>query len=155
MGNTSCTNQSNFFWCRINGTAERSTKRPCSVQGRKRRALAVDVHRNNVHVVIWCQKVERHHNAMVEFPFLGIRHVHVLHDVFDETVGQIRIAGNGAPFDAQPLFVLDRALVVVGHPDAICRHIIHKEICKCSAATTTRVSASDSLMASRIRSKLA
>ena len=38
------------------------------------------------------------------------------------------VAGHAAPLDREPRFVLDRALVRIGHADAVRGHVVHEEI---------------------------
>ncbi len=40
------------------------------------------------------QEVQGHHDAVIEFPFLGVGHIHRLHDLLDEQPGKRGIARN-------------------------------------------------------------
>ena len=75
VGNAARSHQGDAF---INSVASRP-QRPAELIGpvrrRQRRPLAIDVRGNHRHVVCRRQKVQRHHDAVVEFPLLGIGQV--------------------------------------------------------------------------------
>src|SRR3546814_2119417 len=61
-------------------------------------------------------------SPMVELPFLGISGVDPLHHGRNDPARKAGIAGNGPAPDTQPLRILDRPFIFVGHADAVGRH---------------------------------
>src|SRR3546814_20968564 len=59
---------------------------------RSRRALAIDVGRNNRHGVARRQESERDHDAMVELPFLGIGDIDIVHHLLYQPFRKIAVA---------------------------------------------------------------
>ena len=51
-----------------------------------------------------------------------------MHHLADEPSGERGIAGNRGARDAQPLGILDRSLVLIGHADREGGHVVHEEI---------------------------
>ena len=99
-----------------------------AVQRRQRRVLAIDVHGNDRQIVVGRQMMQRHHDAVVEFPFLAIAEIHALHHALDQAQGNIPAAWNPGTGNAQPLGVFDGAVVVIRHAHRERRHIVHKKI---------------------------
>ena len=122
------TDQGDALGHRISGAAQRLAEGPGTRQRRERRTLAVDVGRHDRQVVVGRQEMQRHRDAMVELPFLGIGHVHRLHHVLDQPARQCLVAGHGRALDPQERLVLDRPLVAIGHADGEGRHVVHEEI---------------------------
>ena len=62
--------------------------------------------------------MQRHHDAVVETPFLGIGDIDGLLDLAYQAQRQIGIAAHGAMRNAQPGRLLDRAVIIVAMPSA-------------------------------------
>src|SRR5208283_1528211 len=103
---------------RIGGAAQRSQRRP----------LAVDVHRNDGQIEARRQEMQRHHDAVIEFPLFRVRKIDGLHHLTDEPSGKRRTAGHRGMRYAEPLRVLDRTLVAVSHAHCERGHVVHEEI---------------------------
>jgi hypothetical protein len=65
---------------------------------------------------------------VVELPFLGERDVDRLHHLLDQRLRQRGVAGHLRALDADPVRILDRAFVFVGHADRERRHVVHEEV---------------------------
>ncbi len=98
------------------------------MQRRERRPLAVDIGRDHRQVKSRREKMQRHHDAVVAAPLLGVGGIHCLHDHFSEAPRECRIARNTAALDAQPRRVLNRTLESVADPEAERRHVVHEEV---------------------------
>jgi hypothetical protein len=72
--------------------------------------------------------VQRHHDAVIEPPLLGVRDVDVAEQRADHAARQIRVPGHRAARDREPLLVLDRPFVRVGHADAVRGHVVHEKV---------------------------
>ncbi len=70
----------------VAGLAQRFAEGPGAVQRRQRRTLAVDVDRDDIHVIGRREEVERHHDAVVELPFFGVGHIDRLHHLPDDAL---------------------------------------------------------------------
>ena len=90
--------------------------------------LSVAVNRDDREVVARGEEVQRHADAVVELPLLRIGHVGGVHHPGDEAPGEVAVARHPGLLDAEPVGVLDGALVVVGHPDRERRHVVHEEV---------------------------
>ncbi|MPM75162.1 hypothetical protein SDC9_122153 [bioreactor metagenome] len=108
--------------------AQGFAKGPHAMQRHQWRALAIDVDRDDAGVKCGRQKMQRHHDPVVELPFLGIAHVHGLHHFGNERERQFGVARDGAPLDAQPGGVFNWAFVCVRHADRKGRHVVHEEV---------------------------
>ncbi len=98
------------------------------MQRRQRRPLAVDIDRDDRQVVTRRQEIERHHNAVIEFPFLGIGDVDSLHDFTRDARAEIRGTGHFRLLNLEPFRIFDRAFVGIPDADAERRHVVHEEI---------------------------
>ena len=112
----------------VGRTPERLAERPGAGQRRERRTLAVDVGRHDRQVVVRRQEMQRHRDAVIELPFLGIGDVDRLHHLLDQPSRQRLVAGHRGALDAEECLVLDRAFVAVGHADGEGRHVVHEEV---------------------------
>ena len=72
--------------------------------------------------------MQRHHDAVVEFPLLGVCHVDVLQGGLDQAPGEVGGPRHGGARYTQPVRVLYRALVLLPHAHAIGGHIVHEEV---------------------------
>ena len=84
MRNTTGADDGDAFRHCLTRPAHRLTKRPRPLERRKGRPLTVDVHRNDRDVIVGCEEVERHHDAVVKLPLFGIGNVGTLHHFGDE-----------------------------------------------------------------------
>ena len=128
MGDAAGADQGDAFRGGVAGLAQRPPKDVGAGRGRQGRALAVDVDRNDRHLPLGQQEVERHHDAVVELPFLGIGQVHVGHHGLNQAARQRRGTGEAPRCDAQPVRILNGTLVVVGHAHAVGGHVVHEEV---------------------------
>ena len=67
---------------------------------RHRRRLAIDVDRNNRDIVVRCQVVQRHHNPVIEFPFLAVADIDVLHYSVNQLAGNFGVSRDFAAANA-------------------------------------------------------
>ena len=65
---------------------------------------------------------------MIEQPLLGVGDVDGLHDLGDDPLGEIAIAGGSELLDTEPARIFDRSVVEVGHADREARHVVHEEV---------------------------
>jgi hypothetical protein len=72
--------------------------------------------------------VQRHHDAVVELPFLGEGDVRAVHHFLDQATREIGVAWHPGALDAQPFLVFDRTFIVVRHADRVGRHVVHEEV---------------------------
>ena len=70
MGDSAGPDDGDFFGRGVAGDAQRLAEFPGTVQRRQRRPLAVYIHRDHRHVVARRQEMQRHHDAVIELPFL-------------------------------------------------------------------------------------
>ena len=63
---------------RVAGTPQGATELVGPVQRRQGRALTIDVHRNHRDVVVRRHEVQRHHDAVIELPLLGIGEIELV-----------------------------------------------------------------------------
>ena len=74
------------------------------------------------------EEVQRHGDAVVEEPFLGVGDVDRLHYLGNESLREISVAGCSKLLDPEPAGVFDRAVVEVSHTDGEARHVVHEEV---------------------------
>ena len=74
--------------------------------------------------------MQRHHDAVIELPFLGIGDVDLIHDIGNQTSRQVRRPGNLRAFYTKPRLVLYRPGIGLSHTDTERRHVVHEEIGK-------------------------
>ena len=67
-----------LLWLGVASLAQRLAEGVGTTQRGERRALAIDVHRDDREVVLRRQEIQRNDDAVIEFPFLGIGDVDVL-----------------------------------------------------------------------------
>jgi hypothetical protein len=72
--------------------------------------------------------MQRHHDAVIELPFLGIGDVDLIHDIGDQPLRQVRRSRNIGAFDAEPGLILYRPGIGLAHPDTKGGHVVHEEI---------------------------
>jgi hypothetical protein len=72
--------------------------------------------------------VQRHHDAVIELPLFGVRKVDFLQHRSDQSARQLRVSLDAGARDREPLFVLDRPVVVLRHAHRERGHVVHEEI---------------------------
>lgn len=128
MGNPAGADQCDPLRHGVSGAAQRFAECPCPVQRRQGRPLAIDIARNDGKPVVGIKEMQRHHDAVIEAPFFGIGGIDSLLHFDDQPARQTGIAANGPVRNAQPLSVLDRAIIAFRHPQRIGRHVVHEEV---------------------------
>jgi hypothetical protein len=114
----------------IRSAPQRLAKRPRAMQRRQRRPLTIDVDGNHRKIVLRREETQRHHDAVIEFPFLRVGEIHGLHHFAYQPQRQARIAGNGGASNAQPLRIFDGSFVILRHAHRESGHVVHEKIRK-------------------------
>ena len=128
MGDATRAHDGDSFGEGVCGSAKGLAEGPGPMERRQRRALTVDVGRDDREVVSRGEEVERDHDPVVEQPLLRVGDVATFHHQRDEPFRQRLVAGHRHLVDAEPTRILDRPAVRIRHADCERRHVVHEEV---------------------------